>query len=203
MLQDKACRARAAVALHARCLARRRLPYPVRFAARSRAVRDLVRNTRGRAQLSGQVRQQSELCRRQCPCPLAGSAGAVHHTANRHRSGEGFSVSADPEAYNPTKLFIRVEFKDEHAEAIRGRHAWEQARRTGPMAEPVVLTGGARPVDDITIKPDPVLVHRRCASWNWEPTMCSGRSPAHAASPGGSRPALEMSGQACEQRARR
>lgn len=110
---------------------------------------------------------------------------------------EGFFVAADPEAHNPTKFFIRVEFKDEHAEAIRrdGWHAWERSRRTGPMAEPVEvlvggvkdafldlvrferaayglsagdrqlladrreLIGGARPVDDIAIEPDPALVH--------------------------------------------
>jgi hypothetical protein len=57
---------------------------------------------------------------------------------------EGFFVAADPEAHNPTKFFIRLEFKDEHAEAIRrdGWHAWERIRR-GPMAEPVeVLVGG-------------------------------------------------------------
>jgi hypothetical protein len=60
---------------------------------------------------------------------------------------EGFFVAGDPEAHNPTKFFIRIEFKDEHVEAIRrdGWHAWERARRTGPMAEPVeVLVGGAR-----------------------------------------------------------
>lgn len=29
---------------------------------------------------------------------------------------EGFFVAADPAAHNPTKFFIRLEFKDEHAE---------------------------------------------------------------------------------------
>jgi hypothetical protein len=60
---------------------------------------------------------------------------------------EGLFVAADPEAHNPTKFFIRIEFKDEHAEAIRrdGWHAWERVRRAGPMAEPVeVLVGGVR-----------------------------------------------------------
>ena len=60
---------------------------------------------------------------------------------------EGFFVAADPEAHNPTKFFIRIEFKDEHAKAIRrkGWHSWERARRTGPMAQPVeVLVGGPR-----------------------------------------------------------
>lgn len=59
----------------------------------------------------------------------------------------GFFVAADPEAHNPTKFFIRVEFKDEHAEAIlrNGWHAWERDRRAGPMAEPIeVLVGGTR-----------------------------------------------------------
>src|SRR5689334_8040653 len=32
---------------------------------------------------------------------------------------EGFVVSADPAVHNPTKFFIRIEFKDEHAEAIK------------------------------------------------------------------------------------
>lgn len=60
---------------------------------------------------------------------------------------QGFFVAADPEAHNPTKFFIRIEFKDEHADAIRenGWHGWERARRAGPMAEPVeVLVGGTR-----------------------------------------------------------
>jgi hypothetical protein len=60
---------------------------------------------------------------------------------------DGFFVSADPEAHSPTKFFIRVEFKDEQAEAIRrdGWHAWERDRRAGPMAPPVeVLVGGTR-----------------------------------------------------------
>lgn len=59
---------------------------------------------------------------------------------------EGFFVAADPEAHNPTKLFIRLEFKDEHADQIRrnGWHAWERIRR-GAMADPVeVLVGGTK-----------------------------------------------------------
>jgi hypothetical protein len=58
-----------------------------------------------------------------------------------------FFVAADPEAHNPTKFFIRIEFKDEHAEEIsrRGWYTWERARRAGPMASPVeVLVGGNR-----------------------------------------------------------
>lgn len=59
---------------------------------------------------------------------------------------EGFFVSADPEAHNPTRMFIRLEFKDEHAEAVRskGWHAWERSKLArGPLAPPVeVLVGG-------------------------------------------------------------
>lgn len=44
---------------------------------------------------------------------------------------QGFFVGADPEMHNPTKLFIRLEFKDRHAEEImaRGWHAWERGKR--------------------------------------------------------------------------
>ncbi|MCJ2101010.1 hypothetical protein [Methylobacterium sp. E-046] len=58
----------------------------------------------------------------------------------------GYFVSLDPEMHNPTKFFIRVEFKDHHAEAIQhaGWHAWERAHH-GPLAEPTeVLIGGVR-----------------------------------------------------------
>ncbi|WP_294190091.1 hypothetical protein [uncultured Sphingomonas sp.] len=46
---------------------------------------------------------------------------------------EGFFVAADPEVHNPTRFFIRLEFKDRHAEAIKkeGWHAWERQSR-GP-----------------------------------------------------------------------
>ena len=61
---------------------------------------------------------------------------------------EGFFVAADPEAHNPTKFFIRIEFKDEQADAIKrdGWHSWERSKRTtGPMAAPTeVLVGGAK-----------------------------------------------------------
>jgi hypothetical protein len=59
---------------------------------------------------------------------------------------EGFFVAADPEMHNPTKFFIRLEFKDHHVDEIRqkGWFAWERTRRSGPMAEPVeVLVGGS------------------------------------------------------------
>lgn len=43
----------------------------------------------------------------------------------------GFCVSADPIIHSPTKFFIRVEFKDEQADAIleRGWYPWERAKR--------------------------------------------------------------------------
>lgn len=60
---------------------------------------------------------------------------------------DGFFVAADPAAHNPTKFFIRLEFKDEYADEIRkkGWHAWERAKRSEGFDEPVeVLVGGAR-----------------------------------------------------------
>jgi hypothetical protein len=46
---------------------------------------------------------------------------------------EGFFVAADPEVHNPTRFFIRIEFKERHAAATRrdGWHVWERASR-GP-----------------------------------------------------------------------
>lgn len=46
---------------------------------------------------------------------------------------EGFLVAADPEVHNPTRFFIRLEFKDRHAETIKanGWHVWERQSR-GP-----------------------------------------------------------------------
>lgn len=43
----------------------------------------------------------------------------------------GYCISADPIIHSPTKFFIRLEFKDEHAEEIlkRGWFAWERAKR--------------------------------------------------------------------------
>jgi len=61
---------------------------------------------------------------------------------------EQFFVAADPAVHNPTKFFIRLEFKDEHADAIRstGWHAWERDRHgRGGFDEPVeVLVGGTK-----------------------------------------------------------
>ncbi|WAP70039.1 hypothetical protein [Jiella pelagia] len=44
---------------------------------------------------------------------------------------EGFFVAADPEVHNPTRFFIRLEFKQHHADAIKsdGWHAWERESR--------------------------------------------------------------------------
>jgi len=58
----------------------------------------------------------------------------------------GYFVAADPSLHNPTKFFIRLEFKDEHAEQItkKGWFAWERARRSGTRQDaPIeVLVGG-------------------------------------------------------------
>ena len=54
----------------------------------------------------------------------------------------GFCISADPLVHSPTKFFIRVEFKDDHAEQI-ARHgwlAWERAKRRTPADAPRVET---------------------------------------------------------------
>lgn len=59
---------------------------------------------------------------------------------------EGLFVSADPGMHNPTKIFIRLEFKDENVEAIkqRGWTGWERAHR-GSNPDPIeVLVGGTR-----------------------------------------------------------
>jgi hypothetical protein len=58
---------------------------------------------------------------------------------------QGFFVAADPVLYSPTKLFIRVEFKQEHVDEIKadGWHHWERLRRSEGRDEPVsVMVGG-------------------------------------------------------------
>jgi hypothetical protein len=47
---------------------------------------------------------------------------------------EGFFVAADPEVHNPTRFFIRLEFKQRHVDSIKreGWHAWERQSR-GPQ----------------------------------------------------------------------
>jgi hypothetical protein len=56
-------------------------------------------------------------------------------------------VGADPEMHNPTPMFISIEFKQRHVEAIArdGWHAWERVRRGRGADEPKeVLVGVAR-----------------------------------------------------------
>ncbi|HEY1363173.1 MAG TPA: hypothetical protein VGF60_13100 [Xanthobacteraceae bacterium] len=56
---------------------------------------------------------------------------------------EPYFVSADPAMHNPTRFFIRIEFKDRHIAEVRknGWCAWERERRSG--GEPIeVLVGG-------------------------------------------------------------
>lgn len=61
---------------------------------------------------------------------------------------DGFFVGADPEMHNPTKFFIRLEFKDRHAEEIKARRwfAWERDHRgSRQLTEPIeVLVGGTK-----------------------------------------------------------
>ncbi|MCX7364275.1 MAG: hypothetical protein NTV97_20885 [Alphaproteobacteria bacterium] len=54
----------------------------------------------------------------------------------------GLCISADPIFHSPTKFFIRLEFKDEHAEAVldQGWHAWERIKRITPIDAPRVET---------------------------------------------------------------
>lgn len=54
----------------------------------------------------------------------------------------GLCISADPIVHSPTKFFIRLEFKDEQAEAVldQGWHAWERIKRIAPIDAPRVET---------------------------------------------------------------
>ncbi len=58
--------------------------------------------------------------------------------------GLGFFVGADPVLHNPTRLFISIEFKQRHVEAILqlGWHAWERERKGAPEEPVEVLVGG-------------------------------------------------------------
>jgi len=59
---------------------------------------------------------------------------------------EGFFVAVDPELHNPTKFFIRVEFKDQNADDIKrdGWATWERSR-INREEEPVeVMVGGTK-----------------------------------------------------------
>ncbi|MEX0784315.1 MAG: hypothetical protein WD557_16865 [Dehalococcoidia bacterium] len=58
---------------------------------------------------------------------------------------DGFFVGVDPVLHNPTRMFIRVEFKDDHAERIKleGWTSWERQRHAGDDGPGVeVLVGG-------------------------------------------------------------
>jgi len=57
---------------------------------------------------------------------------------------EGYFVAADPQMHNPTKLFIRIEFKDRHVVDIKrhGWATWERDRRSGDNEPIEVLVGG-------------------------------------------------------------
>ncbi|WP_316195546.1 MULTISPECIES: hypothetical protein [unclassified Bradyrhizobium] len=59
---------------------------------------------------------------------------------------ENFFVAVDPEAHNPTKFFIRIEFKDRNAEEIK-RHgwiAWERSRINREDDPVEVMVGGTK-----------------------------------------------------------
>jgi hypothetical protein len=59
---------------------------------------------------------------------------------------QGYFVAVDPEMHNPTKFFIRIEYKDQHAADIKrkGWATWERSR-LGREGQPVeVLVGGTR-----------------------------------------------------------
>lgn len=51
-------------------------------------------------------------------------------------------ISADPIVHSPTKFFIRLEFKDEHAGSVqkRGWYAWERVKRNTPVDAPRIET---------------------------------------------------------------
>ncbi|WP_409191928.1 hypothetical protein [Bradyrhizobium sp. RDM4] len=61
---------------------------------------------------------------------------------------EGFFVAVDPEAHNPTKFFIRIEFKDRNAADIRrsGWVAWERSRLNREDEPVEVMVGGTKVV---------------------------------------------------------
>jgi hypothetical protein len=54
----------------------------------------------------------------------------------------GFCVSADPFIHSPTKFFIRLEFKDAHANAISrdGWHVWQRIKRNSALGTARVET---------------------------------------------------------------
>jgi len=56
----------------------------------------------------------------------------------------GYFIAADPEMHNPTKFFIRIEYKDKHAAKIKknGWVAWERDHRSDDDERVEVLVGG-------------------------------------------------------------
>lgn len=56
----------------------------------------------------------------------------------------GFFVGADPQMHNPTRFFIRLEFKQAHVDAIQaaGWHAWERKKVEHDLNPVEVLVGG-------------------------------------------------------------
>jgi hypothetical protein len=59
---------------------------------------------------------------------------------------EGFFVAVDPEVHNPTKFFIRIEFKDRNEADIKreGWVAWERSRLNREDEPVEVLVGGTQ-----------------------------------------------------------
>jgi hypothetical protein len=59
---------------------------------------------------------------------------------------KGYFVAVDPEMHNPTKFFIRIEYKDHHAAQIakQGWTAWERSSRVDEERPIEVLVGGTR-----------------------------------------------------------
>jgi hypothetical protein len=57
---------------------------------------------------------------------------------------KGFFVAADPVLHNPTRFFIRLEFKERHVQRILsdGWHAWERKKRLRGDEPVEVLVGG-------------------------------------------------------------
>lgn len=59
---------------------------------------------------------------------------------------EGYFVAVDPEVHNPTKFFIRIEFKDKNVDEIKreGWASWERSRNNREDEPVEVLTGGIK-----------------------------------------------------------
>src|SRR5207248_2729538 len=59
---------------------------------------------------------------------------------------EGFFIGVDPEMHNPTRLFIRFEFKDGHVAGIQkdGWHVWDRRKAGSNKETSEVIVGGTR-----------------------------------------------------------